>query len=62
MVAPKLFAHLRSRGIHVWFLGVNTEEDLQLAVQSGATAVLTDRIRWLKQTMKEKNLKFKKIL
>lgn len=61
MVTPALFAHLRCRGIHVWFLGVNSERDLQLAVRTGATAVLTDRIHWLKGTMQEKNIKFMKI-
>lgn len=61
MLAPALFAHLRRRGIQVWFLGVNTEHDLKLAVNSGATAVLTDRIHWLKQTMNEQNLRFAKI-
>ena len=32
MVAPALFAHLRERGIPVWFLGVNSESDLKLCV------------------------------
>jgi glycerophosphoryl diester phosphodiesterase len=61
MVAPKLFAHLRLRGVQVWFLGVDTEQDLHLAVRTGATAVLTDRIHWLTRTMKENNWTFKKI-
>jgi glycerophosphoryl diester phosphodiesterase len=61
MLAPTLFAHLRRRGVHVWFLGVNTEADLHLAVKAGATAVLTDRINWLKETMRQKDLKFAKI-
>jgi len=61
MVVPKLFTHLRARGIPVWFLGVNSEPDLLLAVQTGATGVLTDRIHWLKNTMQEKNLEFMKV-
>lgn len=51
MIAPALFSHLRQRGIPVWFLGVNNESDLQLAMQSGATAVLTDRVNWLCQQL-----------
>lgn len=61
MVAPRLFAHLRRRGVHVWFLGVNSEAQLQLAVDSGATAVLTDRPRWLRETMEAKRLSFERI-
>ena len=61
MVAPALFAHLRKRGVHVWFLGVNTEADLNLAVSTGATAVLTDRIHWLTKAIKDNNLRFQKI-
>ena len=61
MIAPKLFRHLRKRGIPVWFLGVNDETDLNTAINSGATGVLTDRINWLSKIVKEKNLKFCKI-
>lgn len=46
-LAQKLFTHLRRRGIPVWFLGVNTEEELLLAIDIGATAVFTDKIEWL---------------
>jgi len=53
MIAPALFTHLRQRGIPVWFLGVNNESDLQLAVQSGATAVLTDRVNWLCEQLED---------
>lgn len=61
MVAPGLFLQLRQRGIPVWVLGVNDERMLMLAVESGATAVLTDRVNWLTATMKAKKLKFKKL-
>jgi glycerophosphoryl diester phosphodiesterase len=61
MIAPALFAHLRRRGVHVWFLGVNTEADLRIAISSGATAVLTDRIHWLKETMEKEKLRFAKV-
>lgn len=61
MLAPALFAHLRRRGVHVWFLGVNAEADLELAVKSGATAVLTDRIHWLKETMSKREWQLAKI-
>ena len=33
MVAPALFAHLRERGMPVWFLGVNSDSDLKLYVE-----------------------------
>lgn len=61
MLAPRLFAHLRRRGVQVWFLGVNSEADLRLAVKAGATAVLTDRIHWLTETMSALKLQFAKI-
>lgn len=61
MLAPKLFAHLRRRGIPVWFLGVNDESDLKLAVKSGATAILTDRISWAKQYIDDNQLRFSSI-
>jgi glycerophosphoryl diester phosphodiesterase len=61
MVAPTLFAHLRRRGIPVWFLGVNKNSDLELAVSTGATGVLTDRITWLKAEMAERKLQFSKV-
>jgi glycerophosphoryl diester phosphodiesterase len=61
MVAPKLFTYLRERGIPVWFLGVNNEEDLKLAVESGATAVLTDRVNWAVNSMKTNRLSFRQI-
>ena len=62
MVASKLFLHLRKRGIPIWFLGVNTIDDLLLAKKSGATAVLTDRIHWLINAMKENNIEFNDII
>ena len=40
------------KGIPVWFLGVNNDSDLDLAINSGATAVLTDRINWLTSKVK----------
>lgn len=58
MISKKLFTHMRRRGIPVWFLGVNNEIDLQLAIDYGATAVLTDRIQWLHETLKAKKLTF----
>jgi len=61
MVAPSLFEHMRARGIPVWFLGVNDKESLDIAVKSGATAVLTDRIKWLKNTIEKENLQFSQI-
>ena len=52
MIAPKLFEHLQKRGIPVWFLGVNDDKDIELALKSGATGVLTDRINWLMSELK----------
>lgn len=61
MIVPSLFRQLRLRGIPVWFLGVNTEQELQLARESGATAVLTDRVRWLVREMREQGIRFEEI-
>lgn len=83
MLAPRLYAHLKKRGIPVWFvsiihhfctiqtvsnsamqsrfLGVNDIEDLQLAIRSGATAVLTDRVNWLCAQLKDKRFVFDSI-
>jgi glycerophosphoryl diester phosphodiesterase len=61
MVCPKLFAHLRRRGIAVWFLNVQDEHELDIAVKAGATGVLTDRVEWLNRTMRDKSLSFKAI-
>ena len=41
-------------------MNVNSEEDLNAAVSVGATAVLTDRVHWLKKTIRDKNIKFMK--
>jgi hypothetical protein len=61
MLAPKLFSHLRRRGIAVIFMNVNDEKNIQMAVECGATAVLTDKINWLCKYVKDKNIKFKQI-
>lgn len=61
MVAPGLFAHLRKRGVPVWFLGCATEEDLKVAVKSGATGVLTDRVNWLCKSLKHRGIIFHRI-
>ena len=61
MLCPALFRHLRRRGVGVWFLGVNSEEDLRVAERTGATGVLTDRIRWLTNTIAEKGIVFSQI-
>lgn len=41
---------------------MNTESDLLLAVQSGATAVLTDRVNWAVPFIKNNGLRFKKLM
>jgi glycerophosphoryl diester phosphodiesterase len=53
LIPSRLFTHLRARGMPVLFLGVNDDADLKLAQEAGATAVLTDRPRWLSQRIKE---------
>ncbi len=45
--APKLFEHLQRRGVLVWCLGVNTDEQLQHATALGVDSVLTDVPEWL---------------
>lgn len=59
MLCPALFRHLRRRGVGVWFLGVNSDEELRVAERAGATGVLTDRIRWLTKTVAEQGIRFK---
>jgi glycerophosphoryl diester phosphodiesterase len=61
LLCPKLFSHLRRRGIPVWFLNVQTEEELEIAIKAGATAVLTDKVQWLNETMKRRNWRFKEL-
>ena len=61
MIAPGLFAHLRKRGVPVWFLGCDTDEDLKVAIKAGATAVLTDRVNWLCKLSSQHGLRFHSI-
>ena len=58
MIAPGLFTHLRARGLLVWFLGVNSLQDLALAIASGATGAITDRPNWIMKEMKQHSWKF----
>ena len=44
-----LFHHLRKRGIPIWLLGVNSHNDIEVAIKAGVTAVLTDKPEWLAQ-------------
>lgn len=44
------------------FLGVNNEKDMLLAVKSGATAVLTDRVNWAVPFIKNNALRFQDIV
>lgn len=61
MLCPALFRHLRRRGVAVWFLGVNHEHELELALRCGATGALTDRISWMSTRMRQRNLHFKRL-
>jgi hypothetical protein len=61
MMTPALFDHLRARGVPVWFMTVNREKELDLAIKYGATCVLSDRGGWLIDLMKEKGKSLKKI-
>jgi glycerophosphoryl diester phosphodiesterase len=61
MNAPALFRHLRKRGIPVWFLNVNREDEVHIAVAIGATGVLTDKINWLAKYVKDQKIQFEKI-
>jgi glycerophosphoryl diester phosphodiesterase len=58
LLNPALFSHLRKRGMPVWFLGCADQADLQLAVKSGATAVLTDRPTWLCKLKTQYGIRF----
>ena len=61
LLCPKLFAHFRRRGIPIWFLNVQNEEELNIAIRAGATTVLTDRVEWLNETMKRRRVKLKEL-
>lgn len=61
MIAPSLFTHLKRRGIPVWFLGCENEDDLKIAIKAGATAVLTDRVNWLTRFTKQRGIQFHSI-
>lgn len=59
MLQPTLFTHLRRRGIQTWFMTVNTEEDLKVALEAGATGVLTDRPAYIMDLLQRNNWRFK---
>lgn len=59
MLQPDLFLHLRRRGVPTWFMTVNNEDDLLLAIRSGATGVLTDRPAHIARLMEEKHMRFR---
>lgn len=59
MLQPMLFTHLRRRGIQTWFMTVNTEEDLRIALEAGATGVLTDRPGFIVDLLHRNNWRFK---
>ncbi len=59
MVSPSLFRHMRKRGIPTWFLGVNDSSDVKVAVDAGASGVLTDKIHWMKSFTSEHRISFK---
>lgn len=46
MFSPSLFSHLRRRGLEIWFMGVDQEADIKIAMESGATGILVNRPRW----------------
>ncbi len=57
MNSPRLFSHMKARGIPTWILGVNSEYDLRTATKSGVTAVLTDYPIWLLTHVKKNNIR-----
>lgn len=59
MLQPMLFTHLRRRGIQSWFMTVNTEEELKIALEAGATGVLTDRPGFIVDLLDRNNWRFK---
>lgn len=61
-IQPALFAHLRARGMPVYFLGVNSERELMIALKAGATGVLSDRVTFVATYMNSHpQLKFKQV-
>ncbi|KAM3577700.1 hypothetical protein VYU27_000573 [Nannochloropsis oceanica] len=61
LIPPGLFKHLRARGIPIFFLGVNDEENLKVAEWAGSTAVLTDRPQWLRKCMADGKVALKRL-
>ena len=59
MIQPLLFLHLRRRGVPVWFMTVNDEESLRLAISAGATGILTDKPGHMINLLEEKSLRFR---
>ena len=49
---PGLFEHLRARGMPILFLGVNNIRQVRISIEMGATAILTDRITFISDYMK----------
>ena len=61
LIPEGLFNHLRARGVPIFFLGVNDDADIEIAMRAGATAVLTDRPSWLNKRITEGAVALKKI-
>jgi len=61
-LTPRLFGHLRSRGMASYFLGVNSMKGLRLAQAQGAAACLSDRPKWLVDAMRSKNVQLSKVM
>lgn len=59
LMQPELFTHLRRRGIPTWFMTVNTEVELKMAIEAGATGVLTDKPGFIHDLMEKNCWRFK---
>jgi len=54
LIPKKMMMHLRKRGMPVWFLGVNDEADINVALQAGATGLLTDKPKFVSEYIKKR--------
>ena len=53
LVSKGMVLHMKKRGKIIFMLGVNNDTTLALSKWTGCQAVLTDRVEWLSNAMKE---------
>ena len=61
LLVPRLYDHLRARGMAIFVLGVETPADIANVCYIGATAVLTDKPSALVKYVRDNKIQFKKV-